>query len=145
VAQAHDEGAFISEFPTTLAAAREAHQRGLLTVMGAPNVVRGGSHSGNIAAAELAQHQLLDILSSDYVPGSLLTALFRLVDDGLMSLPQAVATVTLNPARAAGFTDRGEIASGQRADLVRVRMVEMPGGRHHGVVRSVWREGQRVL
>jgi alpha-D-ribose 1-methylphosphonate 5-triphosphate diphosphatase len=145
VAQAHDEGAFISEFPTTLAAAREAHQRGLLTVMGAPNVVRGGSHSGNIAAAELAQHQLLDILSSDYVPGSLLTAVFRLVDDGLMSLPQAVATVTLNPARAAGFTDRGEIASGQRADLVRVRMVEMPGGRHHGVVRSVWREGQRVL
>jgi alpha-D-ribose 1-methylphosphonate 5-triphosphate diphosphatase len=126
-------------------AAREAHQRGLLTVMGAPNVVRGGSHSGNIAASELAQHQLLDILSSDYVPGSLLTAVFRLVDDGLMSLLQAVATVTRNPARAAGFTDRGEIAGGQRADLVRVRMVEMPDGRHHGVVRSVWREGQRVL
>jgi alpha-D-ribose 1-methylphosphonate 5-triphosphate diphosphatase len=145
VAQAHDEGAFVSEFPTTLVAAREAHQRGLLTVMGAPNVVRGGSHSGNIAAAELARHQLLDILSSDYVPGSLLTAVFRLVDDGLMSLPQAVATVTRNPARAAKFTDRGEIASGLRADLVRVRMVEMPDGRHHGVVRSVWREGQRVL
>lgn len=145
VDQAHAEGACISEFPTTLVAARQAHQRGLLTIMGAPNVVRGGSHSGNIAAAELARHQLLDILSSDYVPGSLLTAVFRLFDDGLMSLPQAVATVTRNPARAAGFTDRGEIARGQRADLVRVRKVEMPDGRHHGVVRSVWREGQRVL
>jgi alpha-D-ribose 1-methylphosphonate 5-triphosphate diphosphatase len=145
VEQAHAEGAFISEFPTTLVAAREAHERGMLTVMGAPNVVRGGSHSGNVAAAELARHRLLDILSSDYVPGSLLTAVFRLVDDGLMSLVQAAATVTRNPARAAGFIDRGEIASGQRADLVRVRMVEMPDGRHHAVVRSVWREGQRVL
>jgi alpha-D-ribose 1-methylphosphonate 5-triphosphate diphosphatase len=145
VEQAHAEGACISEFPTTLAAARHAHQHGLLTIMGAPNVVRGGSHSGNIAAADLARHRLLDILSSDYVPGSLLTAVFRLFDDGLLSLPQAVATVTRNPARASGFSDRGEIACGQRADLVRVRMVEMPDGRHHGVVRSVWREGQRVL
>lgn len=145
VEQAHAEGAFISEFPTTLVAAREAHSRGLLTVMGAPNVVRGGSHSGNVAAAELARHKLLDILSSDYVPGSLLTAVFRLVDDGLMSLARAVATVTRNPARATGFLDRGEIASGLRADLVRVRMVETPDGKHHGVVRSVWREGQRVL
>jgi len=145
VEQAHAEGACISEFPTTLTAARHAHQHGLLTIMGAPNVVRGGSHSGNVAAAELAQHQLLDILSSDYVPGSLLTAVFRLVDDGILSLPQAVATVTRNPARAAGFTDRGEIANGQRADLVRIRRVEMPDGKHHGVVRAVWREGQRVL
>lgn len=145
VEQAHAEGACISEFPTTLAAARHAHQHGLLTIMGAPNVVRGGSHSGNVAAAELAQHQLLDILSSDYVPGSLLTAVFRLVDDGLLTLPQAVATVTRNPARAAGFTDRGEIASGQRADLVRIQRIEMPDGHHHGVVRAVWREGQRVL
>jgi len=145
VEQAHGEGAVISEFPTTLAAAREARQRGLLTVMGAPNVVRGGSHSGNVAATELAQHQLLDILSSDYVPGSLMTGVFRLVDEGHMPLPQAVTTVSLNPARAAGFSDRGAIASGQRADLVRVRRVEMPDGRHHGVVRSVWREGQRVL
>ena len=145
VEQAHGEGAVISEFPTTLAAAREARLRGLLTVMGAPNVVRGGSHSGNVAATELAQHQLLDILSSDYVPGSLMTGVFRLVDEGHMSLPQAVTTVSLNPARAAGFSDRGAIASGQRADLVHVRRVEMPDGQHHGVVRSVWREGQRVL
>jgi alpha-D-ribose 1-methylphosphonate 5-triphosphate diphosphatase len=145
VEQAHVEGAVISEFPTTLAAAREARQRGLLTVMGAPNVVRGGSHSGNVAATELAQHELLDILSSDYVPGSLMTGVFRLVDEGHMSLPKAVATVSLNPARAAGFSDRGAIACGQRADLVHVRRVEMSDGRHHGVVRSVWREGQRVL
>jgi len=145
VDQAHAEGACISEFPTTLAAARHAHQRGLLTVMGAPNVVRGGSHSGNVAAAELAQHRLLDILSSDYIPASLLSAVFRLVDDGILSLAQAVATVTRNPARAAGLTDRGEIANGQRADLVRLRLVEMPNGRHHAVVRSVWRDGQRVI
>lgn len=145
VEQAHAEGACISEFPTTLAAAKHAHQRGLRTVMGAPNVVRGGSHSGNVAGAELAQHQLLDILSSDYIPASLLSAVFRLVDDGLLSLAQSVATVTCNPARAAGFTDRGEIASGLRADLVQVRRVEMPDGRHHGVVRSVWRQGKRVL
>jgi alpha-D-ribose 1-methylphosphonate 5-triphosphate diphosphatase len=145
VQQACDEGALISEFPTTLDAAREAHSRGLRTVMGGPNVVRGGSHSGNVAAAELARHGLLDILSSDYVPGSLLTAVLRLVDDELLSLPHAVATVTRNPAQATGLNDRGELTAGLRADLIQVRMVEMPNGKHHGVVRGVWRLGKRVL
>ena len=135
----------MSEFPTTMAAARAAHERGLLTVMGGPNVVRGGSHSGNVAAADLARAGLLDILSSDYVPGSLLSAVMRLVQDEVLTLPQAVATVTRNPARASGMADRGELAAGLRADLVQVHMAELPCGGHQAVVRGVWREGQRVL
>jgi alpha-D-ribose 1-methylphosphonate 5-triphosphate diphosphatase len=145
VAQAHAEGASMSEFPTTMAAARAARERGLLTVMGGPNVVRGGSHSGNVAAAELARHGLLDILSSDYVPGSLLSAVTTLVDAGILSLPAAVGTVTQAPARATGLNDRGVIEPGLRADLVQVRMVELPTGGRHAVVRAVWREGRRVL
>lgn len=145
VEQAHAEGAAMSEFPTTVAAARAAHERGLLTVMGGPNVVRGGSHSGNVAAAELARLGLLDILSSDYVPGSLLSAAMRLVHDEIFSLPQAVATVTRNPARAAGLHDRGALAPGLRADLVQVHLVELPDGGQQAVVRGVWREGQRVM
>jgi alpha-D-ribose 1-methylphosphonate 5-triphosphate diphosphatase len=145
VEQAHAEGAGMSEFPTTLAAAQAAHERGLLTVMGGPNVVRGGSHSGNVSASELARQGLLDILSSDYVPGSLLSAVMRLVHDGILTLPEAVATVTRNPARASGMADRGELAPGLRADLVQVHVVELPGGAQQAVVRGVWREGQRVL
>ncbi len=145
VEQAHAEGASMSEFPTTLLAARTAHAHGLLNVMGGPNVVRGGSHSGNVAASELARHGLLDILSSDYVPGSMLSAVLRLVDDGILSLPQAVATVTHNPAQATGLKDRGQIAPGLRADLIQVRVVEMAQGQRHAVVRAVWREGVRVL
>jgi alpha-D-ribose 1-methylphosphonate 5-triphosphate diphosphatase len=116
-----------------------------LTVMGGPNVVRGGSHSGNVAAAELARQGLLDILSSDYVPASLLSAALRLVRDGLATLPEAIAMVSLNPARATGLQDRGALQDGLRADLIQVRMVDLPDGSQHGVVRAVWREGQRVL
>lgn len=145
VQQAHAEGASMSEFPTTLLAAQTAHEQGLLNVMGGPNVVRGGSHSGNVAAADLARNGLLDILSSDYVPGSLLSAAMRLVDDGILSLPQAITTVTHNPAQATGLKDRGQIAVGLRADLIQVRVVNLPHGKRHAVVRAVWREGQRVL
>jgi len=145
VRQAHAEGASMSEFPTTLLAAKTAHELGLLNVMGGPNVVRGGSHSGNVAAADLARHGLLDILSSDYVPGSLLSAAMRLVDDEILSLPQAIATVSHNPAKATGLNDRGQIAVGLRADLIQVRVVNLPHGKRHAVVRAVWREGQRVL
>lgn len=140
VEQAHAEGAAISEFPTRVEAARAAKERGLSTVMGAPNVVRGGSHSGNVAAAELARLGLLDSLSSDYVPASLLMAAFRLVPEAGFTVPQALATVSLNPARAAGLLDRGEIAPGLRADLVQVRLVGA-----QPVVRAVWREGVRVV
>jgi alpha-D-ribose 1-methylphosphonate 5-triphosphate diphosphatase len=140
VEQAHGEGAAISEFPTRVEAARAAREKGMAIVMGAPNVVRGGSHSGNIAAAELARRGLLDSLSSDYVPSSLLLAAFRLVPDAGFTIAQAVATVSLNPARSVGLQDRGEIAPGLRADLVQVRMVgQQP------VVRAVWREGIRVV
>lgn len=132
------EGVTISEFPTTLLAAQAARAHGLAIVMGAPNRVRGGSHSGNVAAAELARAGLLDALSSDYVPASLLHAAFLLQEDGL-GLPEAVATVSRTPARLIGLSDRGEIAPGLRADFIRVRL-------HQGVpvVLGVWRAGRRI-
>jgi alpha-D-ribose 1-methylphosphonate 5-triphosphate diphosphatase len=140
VREAHAEGVRISEFPTTVEAAREAKSLGMSTVMGAPNVMRGGSHSGNVAAVELARLGLLDTLSSDYVPASLMGAAFQLARDAGFTLPQAVATVTRNPALSLGLPDRGVIAEGKRADLVQVRMAgEQP------VVRAVWREGVRVI
>ena len=139
VAQAHAEGASMSEFPTTLAAARAARERGLANIMGGPNVVRGGSHSGNVAAAELARQGLLDILSSDYVPGSLMSAVMRLVDEGICTLPEAVAMVSRAPARAAGLHDRGSLEPGLRADLVQVRITTLADGARHPVVRGVWR------
>jgi alpha-D-ribose 1-methylphosphonate 5-triphosphate diphosphatase len=145
VQQAFNEGASLSEFPTTLAAARCAKNLGLLTVMGGPNVVRGGSHSGNVSATELAKQGLLDVLSSDYVPGSLLSAVARLVQEGVMSLPEAVATATIHPARATGLNDRGAIEIGFRADLVRMRMHESAGQPNHAFARSVWREGRQVV
>ncbi len=133
-------GVRLAEFPTSFEAAEASHTAGMSVLMGAPNVVRGASHSGNIAARDLASAGVLDLLSSDYVPLSLLHAPFVLADEfeGL-SLPQALAMVTATPARTVGLADRGRIAPGLRADLVRVR-------RHEGVpvVRSVWREGRRV-
>ncbi|MBV8030588.1 MAG: alpha-D-ribose 1-methylphosphonate 5-triphosphate diphosphatase [Betaproteobacteria bacterium] len=144
VEQARAEGVAISEFPTRVEAARAARESGLSIVMGAPNVVRGGSHSGNVAAVELARLRLLDTLSSDYVPASLMLAAFRLVDAAGFSVPEAVATVSRNPARALGLSDRGEIAPGLRADLVQVRLVgDAPA--QQPVVRAVWREGRRVV
>lgn len=138
VAEGVDDGVTISEFPTTVAAAKAAREQGLGIIMGAPNVVRGGSHSGNVSAAELARLDLLDVLSSDYVPASLLHAAFLLQDEGF-SLPKAVATVTRNPARMIGLHDRGEIAVGLRADYLRVRVVQgIP------VVMGVWKAGRQI-
>lgn len=134
------QGMRIAEFPTTLEAAREARSLGLSIVMGAPNVVRGGSHSGNVAAAELAREGLLDILSSDYMPASLLHAAFMLPTIAGIPLRDALRTVTLAPARAVGMEDRGELAPGKRADAVRVRLVNSVP-----MVRAVWREGVQVL
>lgn len=134
------DGVAISEFPTTLEAAQAAHNAGLATVMGAPNVVRGGSHSGNVAALTLAKAGLLDILSSDYVPASLLHAAYLLTEQAGWALPQAIATVTRNPARSVGLADRGVIAVGQRADLVQVRPLDgLP------LVQTVWNNGKRVF
>jgi alpha-D-ribose 1-methylphosphonate 5-triphosphate diphosphatase len=131
-------GVSISEFPTTLNAARAAREQGLGIIMGAPNVVRGGSHSGNVSAAELARADLLDVLSSDYVPASLLHAAFMLQKEGF-GLPQAIATVSRNPALMIGLVDRGEIAPELRADFIRVRVVdEIP------IVLGTWKAGRRV-
>ncbi|WP_207263655.1 alpha-D-ribose 1-methylphosphonate 5-triphosphate diphosphatase [Desulfovibrio sp. Huiquan2017] len=124
VAQAVAEGMAISEFPTTAEAARLAREAGIQIVMGGPNLVRGASHSGNVSARELAGEGLLDIISSDYVPGSLAGGAFALHRDLGFSLPDAVARISANPADAVGLADRGRIACGLRADLVRVREIE---------------------
>lgn len=140
VGEALEDGVRLAEFPTSLDAARASHEAGMSVLMGAPNIVRGGSHSGNIAARDLAEAGLLDVLSSDYVPSSLLHGAFKLAEDvETISLPQALALVTRRPAETVGLSDRGEIAPGKRADLLRVRW-------HGGVpvVRGVWREGRRV-
>ena len=128
IALAVQEGVAMSEFPTTVAAAQAAREAGMAIIMGGPNMVKGGSHSGNVSAVALAQLDLLDIFSSDYVPSSLLLATFMLGGLEGWTLPKAVRTVTRNPARAIGMSDRGEVAAGQRADILRVRMnrVGMP-------------------
>lgn len=130
----------IAEFPTTVEAARASHEAGMAVLMGAPNVVRGGSHSGNVSARELAEAGHLDVLSSDYIPASLLQAAFQLADEiEAISLPRAIATVTSTPANAIGLQDRGRLAPGLRADLIQVKLVgNIP------IVRGVWREGYRV-
>jgi alpha-D-ribose 1-methylphosphonate 5-triphosphate diphosphatase len=130
----------VAEFPTTMEAARGLHRAGIDILMGAPNVVRGGSHSGNIAAVDLAREGILDILSSDYIPSSLLMAALQLPQHvPAIDLAAAVRTVTKTPAEAVGLPDRGEIVPGKRADVIRVHVA-----RDVPVVRSVWREGQRV-
>lgn len=139
VDEAVDLGAGMSEFPTTIEAAQRARDRGLATVAGAPNVVRGGSHSGNVSATDLARRRLLDGLSSDYVPSSLLQAAWLLMRDEGFPPWEAIALVTSGPARAAGLLDRGAIVAGQRADLLRVSEV-----RTTPVVREVWRGQRRV-
>ena len=145
VEEAFAEGATVCEFPTTVAAAQAARARNMLTIMGGPNVVRGGSHSGNVSAIELAKLGLVDILSSDYVPGSLMSATVRLTETTDLSLPQAVALVTRNPAKSIGLHDRGSLEVGLRSDLVQVRMINLPDGRHQPIVRAVWRGGVRVV
>jgi alpha-D-ribose 1-methylphosphonate 5-triphosphate diphosphatase len=139
IAEAKELGVVIAEFPTTHEAAAAARAAGLSILGGAPNVVRGGSHSGNASATDFARAGLLDILSSDYVPVALLHAAFKLADEGAMKLPEAVATVSDNPAASVGLADRGRIEEGLRADLVRVSLIDtLP------VVRTTWRAGQRI-
>lgn len=139
VEQGHAEGVTISEFPTTVEAARAAHGHGMTNIMGAPNVILGGSHSGNVSAVELAEKGFLDGLSSDYVPISLLHAAFRLVDRLGRPLHETIRLISLNNATMAGMTDRGEIANGKRADLLRVhRTLDMPQ------ISAVWRLGNRI-
>lgn len=139
VAEALADGIVVAEFPTTIEAARLSRDGGMKVVMGGPNLVRGSSHSGNISAGTLAEHGLLDIVSSDYVPSSLVESAFKLATISGIDLPKATAAVSKTPAEAVGLHDRGAIEVGRRADLVRVRVV---GGQP--VVRTVWRNGTRV-
>lgn len=133
------DGLTISEFPVCREAAQAARDAGMEIIAGAPNIVRGGSHSGNVAAAELVRAGLVDAFASDYVPASLVEAAFICAETTGITLPESVALVTDRPARMVGLHDRGRIEPGLRADLVRVRV-------HEGqpVVRQVWREGARV-
>lgn len=141
--EAVGHGVVVAEFPTTLEAATHARAAGLHILMGGPNVVRGQSHSGNVSARSLAEHGLLDILSSDYVPFSLMQAVFTLADEpNPLQLPDAVRLVAAAPAAAIGLEDRGRLALGLSADLVRVHR---PGPGDTPIVRAVWRAGRRVV
>jgi len=138
VAHSAGHGIALAEFPTTQEAARSCHQHGIAVMMGAPNLIRGGSHSGNVSAADLARADLLDIVSSDYVPSALLYAATTLAEVW-KDWPRAMATVSAAPAKAAGLLDRGQLAEGMRADLLRFRPVEgVP------VLHGVWSAGRRV-
>lgn len=142
VQESKDLEMVIAEFPTTIEAAKASKQLGLQVLMGAPNVIRGGSHSGNIAAHELASVGALDILSSDYYPASLLDAIFILAEDtrNKLTLADAVKLATFNPAQSLQLYDRGVIAEGKRADLL---LAQHQHG--HAYINSVWREGNRVF
>jgi alpha-D-ribose 1-methylphosphonate 5-triphosphate diphosphatase len=131
-------GAHFAEFPTTVEAARACHDHGIKVMMGAPNLIRGGSHSGNVAAHKLAEADLLDILSSDYVPSALLSAALML-GDLWGDVARGMRTVTSAPAAAVGLQDRGQLTLGARADLIRVARV---GGA--AALRGTWVQGLRV-
>lgn len=138
VATSQAYGVTLAEFPTTIAAADACHAHGIATIMGAPNLIRGGSHSGNVAAAELARIDRLDILSSDYVPAGLLMAAIQL-GDFWNDLPRGIASVTSRPAKAVGLSDRGSLRIGQRADVIRFTILDgMP------VLHETWSGGARV-
>jgi len=140
VEEAAQEGVVISEFPTTIEAAGAAREHGLKILMGAPNLVLGGSHSGNVSAMDLAERGLLDILSSDYVPASLMHGAFLVAQKTDITLPDAVASISSVPAQMAGLEDRGELAAGKKADFSRVRVEnDIP------LITSVWREGDRIV
>ncbi len=133
------DGIRISEFPVTMLAAESARDAGVEVIAGAPNIVRGGSHSGNVAAADLVRAGAADAFASDYVPASMIEAAWRTAAETGIALPAAVAMISDRPARMCRLDDRGRLAPGLRADLVQLRAV-------HGipVVRRVWREGARV-
>lgn len=138
VATSASNGVGFAEFPTTVAAAQACREQGIAVMMGAPNLIRGGSHSGNVAAEDLAKQDLLDIVSSDYVPSALLLSAFHLAriwDD----LPRAIATVTRNPAKAARLDDRGVLQVGMRGDVLRVRQTEAAP-----LLRGVWSQGTKI-
>jgi alpha-D-ribose 1-methylphosphonate 5-triphosphate diphosphatase len=140
VQESQRDGVALAEFPTTIDAARASHEAGITVLMGAPNVVRGGSHSGNVSARDLAELGVLHALSSDYVPASLLQGALGLKDvPAVGGIPGAIRLVTKAPAEAMGLPDRGEIAVGKRGDLV---VADLSGP--VPVIREVRRLGARV-
>lgn len=140
VEQSIRDAVSVAEFPTTVEAAARLHDAGVKVLMGAPNLIRGKSHAGNVPTLELARSGKVDILSSDYVPSSLLMAALRLPRaTDTFDLPAAIRTVTKTPADTVGLSDRGEIACGKRADLIRVHTND-----DDAAVRSVWSQGRRV-
>ena len=138
VDQSARHGAQFAEFPTTHEAALACRELGIKIMMGAPNLIRGGSHSGNVAAKLLAEDGLLDIISSDYVPSSLLSA-GLLLADLWGDMARGIATITSAPAAVAGLTDRGQLVPGARADVIRVTTHDRAGA-----VRGMWVQGERV-
>ena len=140
-------GATISEFPITLEAAREARRLGLATVVGAPNVLLGGSHSGNLSAKEAVLDGSADILCSDYYPAAILHAVFLLAEDCGIGLPAATLLATLNPAKAVRMgKEIGSLVPGKKADILIVERI--PGGesaRGFPAVTTVIVAGRRIL
>ena len=114
------QGVSIAEFPVNEETAREAAEAGDFIVFGAPNVVRGGSHTGWTKAADMIAKGLCSILASDYYYPAQLLAAFRLADDGVLPLAEAWNLISTAPARAAGLADRGVLAEGRRADIILV-------------------------
>ena len=140
IAENAADGIRISEFPVSMEAALAAKRAGMQVIAGAPNIVRGGSHSGNVNAVDLLRAGAVDAFASDYVPPSLVEAAFQCAREEGITLSAAVAMVSDHPARMSGLPDRGRLETGMRADLVRVRL--------HGtlpIVRQVWRAGERVI
>jgi len=140
IKMARESGAVIAEFPTTIEAAEAARRHGLGVVAGAPNLVRGQSHFGGVSARDLAQRGLLDGLSSDYVPASLLQAILTLARLHGVPMPQAMSMATWRVADLLGLADRGRLKAGLRADVVSFRVASGTP-----VVRALWSAGVRAF
>ncbi len=113
-------GITISEFPLSVEVAEKAKEYGIMTGMGAPNVVRNGSQCGNISAKELIKRGLCDYLCSDYHPNSMLKAVYTINRDLGIPIEEAFQIITSNPSKAAGLSEYGEIKEGKKGDIVAV-------------------------
>ncbi|WP_053360772.1 phosphonate metabolism protein PhnM [Bacillus sp. FJAT-27251] len=134
-------GTTISEFPITLEVARRAQELGMYTIAGAPNVLLGGSHSGNLCAAEAIQYQSIDILCSDYYPAAMLHSIFTLVEKYEMDLVDMVKLVTLNPAKAVNMDHEiGSVCEGKKADLLIIEKI----GSGFPVITGVFVDGKLI-
>jgi alpha-D-ribose 1-methylphosphonate 5-triphosphate diphosphatase len=140
IATMRNLGVAMSEFPITLDTARAAVSCGLPTILGAPNVLRGQSQSGSMRAIDAIRAGVASCLCSDYQPSALIAAAYTVAAQTDLTLPQAVALVTLNPAQACGLSDRGRIAPGLRADLVAVAQVGT-----QPLISHTWSAGRLVF